>query len=105
MLLHMSIWTFTFLHAAHKLSSLADIGHMICAGGASVGYPGLHTMGMGGLSQMIEIAQCPATVIPKPIPGKGSSKFRGVSWHKDNLKWRATIFKGAGHDVLIFAGQ
>ena len=27
-------------------------------------------------------------------PGKGSSKYRGVSWHKDNLKWRATIFKG-----------
>lgn len=26
--------------------------------------------------------------------GKGSSKFRGVSWHKDNMKWRATIFKG-----------
>ena len=29
-----------------------------------------------------------------PFPGKGSSKYRGVSWHKDNLKWRATIFKG-----------
>lgn len=27
--------------------------------------------------------------------GKGSSKFRGVSWHKDNMKWRATIFKGS----------
>ena len=35
-----------------------------------------------------------ATLLPKPPMGKGSSKFRGVSWHKDNLKWRATIFKG-----------
>ena len=30
----------------------------------------------------------------KAPTGKGSSKFRGVSWHKDNMKWRATIFKG-----------
>lgn len=36
----------------------------------------------------------PVAVITRPVPGKGSSSFRGVSWHKDNLKWRATIFKG-----------
>ena len=32
--------------------------------------------------------------MPRNALGKGSSKFRGVSWHKDNMKWRATIFKG-----------
>ena len=41
-----------------------------------------------------------ATLLPKPPMGKGSSKFRGVSWHKDNLKWRATIFKGEWRQVL-----
>ena len=40
-----------------------------------------------------------ATLLPKPPMGKGSSKFRGVSWHKDNLKWRATIFKGKWRQV------
>ena len=35
-----------------------------------------------------------ASALNKAPTGKGSSKFRGVSWHKDNMKWRATIFKG-----------
>lgn len=35
-----------------------------------------------------------ASALGKAPTGKGSSKFRGVSWHKDNMKWRATIFKG-----------
>lgn len=35
-----------------------------------------------------------ASALSKAPTGKGSSKFRGVSWHKDNMKWRATIFKG-----------
>ncbi len=35
--------------------------------------------------------------------GKGSSVFRGVSWHKDNCRWRATIFKGAGNAVCQFS--
>lgn len=35
-----------------------------------------------------------ASALSKAPNGKGSSKFRGVSWHKDNMKWRATIFKG-----------
>ncbi|KAK9827231.1 hypothetical protein WJX74_011066 [Apatococcus lobatus] len=37
----------------------------------------------------------PAHRMPRNALGKGSSKFRGVSWHKDNMKWRATIFKGS----------
>lgn len=36
-----------------------------------------------------------ASALSKAPSGKGSSKFRGVSWHKDNMKWRATIFKGS----------
>ncbi|KAL0049347.1 hypothetical protein WJX82_000095 [Trebouxia sp. C0006] len=36
-----------------------------------------------------------ASALNKAPTGKGSSKFRGVSWHKDNMKWRATIFKGS----------
>ena len=36
----------------------------------------------------------PTTVITKPVPGKGTSPYRGVSWHRHNFKWRATIFKG-----------
>lgn len=36
-----------------------------------------------------------ASALSKAPNGKGSSKFRGVSWHKDNMKWRATIFKGS----------
>lgn len=28
--------------------------------------------------------------IAMPPPGKGVSKYRGVSWHKRNRKWRAT---------------
>ena len=35
-----------------------------------------------------------ASALTRGPQGKGSSKFRGVSWHKDNMKWRATIFKG-----------
>lgn len=46
-----------------------------------------------------------ATLLPKPPMGKGSSKFRGVSWHKDNLKWRATIFKGEWRQVLCPSGR
>ena len=28
--------------------------------------------------------------IAMPPPGSGVSKYRGVSWHKRNRKWRAT---------------
>ncbi|KAK9862029.1 hypothetical protein WJX84_001569 [Apatococcus fuscideae] len=37
----------------------------------------------------------PSNRMPRNALGKGSSKYRGVSWHKDNMKWRATIFKGS----------
>lgn len=43
-----------------------------------------------------------ASALNKAPTGKGSSKFRGVSWHKDNMKWRATIFKGGLALLSVF---
>ena len=47
----------------------------------------------GGEAGALTVTVKPSALSKAPT-GKGSSKFRGVSWHKDNMKWRATIFKG-----------
>ena len=50
--------------------------------------------GHGGGEGGVVSVTVKASALSKAPTGKGSSKFRGVSWHKDNMKWRATIFKG-----------
>ncbi len=50
-----------------------------------------HVPSAGGTGLTVTVK---ASALNKAPTGKGSSKFRGVSWHKDNMKWRATIFKG-----------
>ncbi|KAA6418672.1 MAG: pathogenesis-related genes transcriptional activator [Trebouxia sp. A1-2] len=51
-----------------------------------------HVPSAGGTGLTVTVK---ASALNKAPTGKGSSKFRGVSWHKDNMKWRATIFKGS----------
>ena len=51
------------------------------------------TLAAAGARAGLTVTVKPSALNKAPT-GKGSSKFRGVSWHKDNMKWRATIFKG-----------